>query len=749
MAKKRKAPRPTGPAEPREVDAKDARLTVKTYKDVANSEDEYWENQDRIDFDDSDDGRQSKRRRQNKEEEFLEASDEEVFEEEESDEESEQEDAAPAKGKKVKTTVLSDEEMGGEEEEEGDEGWWGSSRKDYYNADQIETEADALEEEAEAKRLQAKKLAKMSEADFAFDESEWLGTKEEAEGEEDVITEKLNEVEITEDMGPEERYKLLQSRYPEFNYLAEEFRELQPILTTFQKEAEGKPAKSLEMVKFWTLGCYVASLASYFAILTSPARDSQGVSKTISPTELRDHEVMGTLMSCREAWLKVKELKPLKSVSSTSGMLSPPEDEGEFDDLSDDDMEDFKQMLKKNKRESKAELKAKAKKEAEKAKKARAVEQSLADLSNLLETTKTATKASKKSAKVDKRDDDERSDFGDEEILEAHVAKEKAARKKSLKFYTSQIVSKSAKRADAGRNAGGDDDIPYRERLVSRPSLSHCVSASTNFSTERQASTPQRRGREARQEGQQARRRTGRGRQRRRGQGRCQAGARRGGRVLRHGGAQRGQEEGGQGGQVRGFGGGQGRPGRGGNDGRPRRQAPNQLPDPEEQGPHAASQEGEPQPACQEEDDVRGEAEEAQERQGRVQGRRGQGRIPGRTVGYQDRLGQECQTFLIGIWLSWLLDWFVVLWVYHACIDFWVVDNHGLYGNGKGGLAHGNGIMFLEHTRYLSQDTKSVICVPEVAGTGIPLFSCRCWMLSYRNVPSKCGTMGGGQKVCT
>ncbi|KAK3954206.1 Sas10 C-terminal domain-containing protein [Pseudoneurospora amorphoporcata] len=468
MAKKRKAPRPTGPAEPREVDAKDARLTVKTYKDVANSEDEYWEGQDRIDFDDSDDGRQSKRQRKDKEEEFLEASDEEVFEEEESDEESDHQDAAPAKAKKVKTTVLSDEEMGGEEEEEGDEGWWGSSRKDYYNADQIETEADALEEEAEAKRLQAKKLAKMSEADFAFDESEWLGTKEQAEEEEDVITEKLNEVEVTEDMGPEERYKLLQSRYPEFDYLAEEFRELQPILTTFQKEAEGKPAKSLEMVKFWTLGCYVASLASYFAILTSPARDSQGVSKTISPTELRDHEVMSTLMSCREAWLKVKELKPLKSVSSTSGMLSPPEDEGEFDDLSDDDMEDFKKLLKKNKRESKSELKAKAKKEAEKAKKARAVEQSLADLSNLLETTKTAAKASKKSAKADKRDDDERSDFGDEEILEAHVAKEKAARKKSLKFYTSQIVSKSAKRADAGRNAGGDDDIPYRERLRDR-----------------------------------------------------------------------------------------------------------------------------------------------------------------------------------------------------------------------------------------------------------------------------------------
>jgi U3 small nucleolar RNA-associated protein 3 len=31
-----------------------------------------------------------------------------------------------------------------EGEEEGDEGWWGSSKREYYDADNIETEADAL-----------------------------------------------------------------------------------------------------------------------------------------------------------------------------------------------------------------------------------------------------------------------------------------------------------------------------------------------------------------------------------------------------------------------------------------------------------------------------------------------------------------------------------------------------------------------------------------------------------------------------
>jgi U3 small nucleolar RNA-associated protein 3 len=317
------------------------------------------------------------------------------------------------------------------------------------------------EEEAEARRLQAKKLAKMQEADFAFDESEWLAPKDEAAEEEDVVTEVLKEVEVTEDMGPEERYKLLQSRYPEFDYLVDEFRELQPLLPTLQKEAEGKPARSLEVVKSWLLGCYVASLASYFAILTSPSRDGDGPAASLNPAELRDHEVMETLMECRDAWLKAKELKSTKSAAADSGMLSPPEE--------DLDMVDAMSAPKRRTdKVSKAEIKAKKQKAADAARKAQAVEQSLADLSTLLKSTKKGSKAAAAAAvSGDAGDDDARSDFGEEEALDARTAAEKARRKKSLKFYTSQIVQKAAKRAGAGRDAGGDMDIPYRERFVS------------------------------------------------------------------------------------------------------------------------------------------------------------------------------------------------------------------------------------------------------------------------------------------
>lgn len=307
--------------------------------------------------------------------------------------------------------------------------------------------------------MQAKKLAKMQEADFVFDEGEWLAPKEQAMEDEEIVTEVLNDAELTEDMSPADRYKLLQSRYPEFDYLVDEFRDLRPTFETLQQEAEGKPHKSLEVVKSWILGCYIASLASYFAILTSPARDGNESAKSLTPVELREHEVMETLMSCRESWLKVKGFKPvLKPLVPDTGMHSPPEDV-------DVNISDVVKPHKPKK--SKQEIKAEKEKKAAKARKAKAVEQSLADLSMLLKSTKSSKAGAASTDAVDDRIDDNRSDFGDEEALDVRSAEDKARRKKTLKFYTSQIVQKSNRRVGAGRDAGGDMDIPYRERLVS------------------------------------------------------------------------------------------------------------------------------------------------------------------------------------------------------------------------------------------------------------------------------------------
>lgn len=461
MAKKRKSSRPSGPSGPQDVDSADARLTIRTYEDIADDQEQYFMDKDKIMLDDEP---QSKRLKTNDRiEKFMEASDEEILQDE--DESDEDEDdyqelqkAAKAAQKKKKKAGGDDEEEEQGGEEEGDEGWWGASKNEYYSADAIETEADALEEEAEAKRLQKKKLADMDEADFIFDEDEWAAPAEETEEGAEVVTEELKDIEVTDDMDALERYRLLQARYPEFVPLVEEFEKLQPQLAQLQKEAEGKPAKSLEVVKHWILGCYVAALASYFAILTSPARDADEPKISLSPTELRDHEVMETLVSCREAWQKVRDLKAPKAAGE------PFDTDSAEEDLSM--IEETEEPVKKTKKklEVNGDSKKKRKAEKERLAKAKAVEESLADLSTLL----TKPKKTKKVKTAAPTHEDNNSDFGEEETLDARAAADKAAKKKSLRFYTSQIVQKASRRADAGRDAGGDADLPYRERLKDR-----------------------------------------------------------------------------------------------------------------------------------------------------------------------------------------------------------------------------------------------------------------------------------------
>jgi U3 small nucleolar RNA-associated protein 3 len=453
MGKKRKASgRNSQPSGPKELDPKDARLgPITTYKDVADSEDEYFLNQDTLMVDDEPG---TKRRRQ--QDEDMELSDEEVLGYHDSDDSDAESDhkKKPTKASSSSKKTAGDES--GDEEEDG--GWWGSSKQDYYNADKLETEADAEEEEAEAKRLQKKKLSKMTEEDFIFDGDEWLaGDAKDDEGGH-TITEVLKEVEITDDMGPKERYQLLTTRYPEFQYLAEEFETLQPVLAELKAAAKSAPGRSLEAVKYWVLGCYVASLASYFAILAAPARDVSKTSNSTNPGEMREHDVMETLVSCRQAWERVQDLHSARSFEideSDANMSDVPEA-----NINGIDVTETTKKKKKTKKD-----KADASKKAKELAKAREIEDSVADLYNLPLTNGKAKKQKKALAATQKDND---SDFGEEDALDARTAADKAARKKSLKFYTSQIAQKANRRAGAGRDAGGDMDIPHRERLRDR-----------------------------------------------------------------------------------------------------------------------------------------------------------------------------------------------------------------------------------------------------------------------------------------
>ncbi|KAI9853248.1 MAG: hypothetical protein M1830_006703, partial [Pleopsidium flavum] len=110
---------------------------------------------------------------------------------------------------------------------------------------------------------------------------------------------------------------------------------------------------------------------------------------------------------------------------------------------------------------------AQAEAEARRAERVRKTEAELAILSRLTATTsKRRPKPELLQQTLPQNEDD--SDFGEETSLTPHEAAEKAKRKKSLRFYTSQIAQKANKRDAAGRDAGGDADLPYRERLKDR-----------------------------------------------------------------------------------------------------------------------------------------------------------------------------------------------------------------------------------------------------------------------------------------
>ena len=398
----------------------------------------------------------------------------------------------------------------GSDEDDDVEGW-GPSRKDYYDADAIETEADALEEEAEARRLQQKQLQNMTEADFGFDEVDWLETGKYAEengNREGVRREILPKLEVTDAMGPEERIKVLQTSYPEFDPLAKEFLDLQAVhqeladvareaaMVTLDDGSTNVPRteelgylsnlNNFATLKHRALSAYLGSLSMYFALLTSGGQSSSDVrASAMPPQELREHTVMDTLVQCRDLWERIKDI-PLPDLSSpaqdAAANLDKVEKNAEDDTnrsqllmngridetLQSTSNERISKHQKKRIRKAKRlALTAQAEANARRQERLRQAELSLESLPDFTQmSAKMSLSKSRTAAK--EADNDNNSDFGDATSLTAHEAAEKAKRKKSLKFYTSQIAQKSNKRDGAGRDAGGDADLPYRERLKDR-----------------------------------------------------------------------------------------------------------------------------------------------------------------------------------------------------------------------------------------------------------------------------------------
>ncbi len=437
--------------------------------------------------------------------EFLQPSDEEVLayesseagsgEYDDDDDGSEMNDRVQPLSRGRRDSLAADDDE--QEEDEDEYAGWASKREDYYNADVIETEQDALEEEQEANRLQQKQLQSMTEADYGFDQDEWLDSSV-AEGEDveddEVVREVLPQVEITEDMPEEEQLKIMRIRYPEFEPLAKDFVALQsvqedlrlaaaaieavvehvqsPKATRSRTDFQWATPTPVAVIKYQALSAYLAAISMYFVVFTSTSNDSTEPVLPMPATELRDHPIMNSLVKSRKMWEQVREIAipDVAEVAEEAEQELPaptPRDEPlRVNGIANNTDLGVKPVKRKKTKAQRAAEAAHAEALAREEERRRKTEEGLADLSNLLAAT--SARKSKAVTTKGKRQDEGDSDFGDETSLTAHESAEKAKKKKTLRFYTSQLAQKANKRDAAGRDAGGDTDLPYRERLKDR-----------------------------------------------------------------------------------------------------------------------------------------------------------------------------------------------------------------------------------------------------------------------------------------
>ncbi|KIW06615.1 uncharacterized protein PV09_02329 [Verruconis gallopava] len=519
MGKKRKASSQAYNNPDRPTKPESSKLLINSYEDVADSEDEFLDNRDRILLDEG--PLAKKQRKLQEEDELLDLSDEEVlalpesededyYEDDDEDREGEQdniEENQPEQESEDGINIVSggvkvkSGKHGQDLEEEDDDEGWGDSKQDYYGADEIDTEQAALDEEAEAKRIQQKRLESLAGADMLFSLGGASAPEDDAESsddEDEIVTEQLPELEIPENLGDEERLKLLKTRYPELEAIANDWLQLHRLRDEIERDASYVP-KILELrsalnlsegaeshiatIRYTALSAYLAACAMYFAVLTSTANGTSGV-LALAPRTLREHPVIQNVLESRQMWEEVcrhprvdtaAELADLEEQAANAAKGAQRTDlaaSTAAEERRDESV--AKPKVKKSKTaKAKEDLEAEALRaasEARRAERMRQVEEGLADLSELA-VKRSSQKASKirtaPSGKLIIVDDDS-SDLGDESTLTAQELAAKAARKKSLKFYTSQIVQKANKQGSRSKDYGGDIDVPYRERLKDR-----------------------------------------------------------------------------------------------------------------------------------------------------------------------------------------------------------------------------------------------------------------------------------------
>jgi U3 small nucleolar RNA-associated protein 3 len=295
------------------------------------------------------------------------------------------------------------------------------------------------------------------------------------------------------------------------------------------KTPKGKAKDGMTYIYAQTLNAYVTSLAFWLYLRSLPEY-------VAAPEKLRQHPVMARLLKFKKTLSQFEELgfgvagekqnvigmneadeeeeedelsdEADETISDWSRGIGEADeddddDENEVGDLEDDELagllqDEYEAQNAQEKAGGGAEAalvkvispskqangtSKKAEKLKTKGKKAELIPAPLADLNaydaeqddddfaSLLAASK---KGSRGAAFEEISDADASAAFGDPTAISAQDMEEKAARKRSLKFYTSQISAKEARRGAAiskRDKLSGDMDIPYRDKQASREAV--------------------------------------------------------------------------------------------------------------------------------------------------------------------------------------------------------------------------------------------------------------------------------------
>ncbi|KAF9112586.1 hypothetical protein BGX27_003124 [Mortierella sp. AM989] len=429
----------------------------------------------------------------------YEGSEEEVFglegDEDEDDEEEDEDDLGDL-----------DDDLGRKKDDEDeldlDKASWGKSKRSYYNADEIESDEEtAKAEEEEALRLQKKRIAEMSEEDFAPEEEEtaWgaaagrgiLGDKDadraliegfdkELQGidllkakQGGVVVEKIAKAGVSK-LSKQEILKVLQNQSPELLDLVEEFKEkvevLQAIAELLQLTdllpkpyPDDKAPIPFLRLKYQTVINYLTNIAFYITLKTSPDNGA---------TDLTNHPVIDALYELKKSIVKLEKMEKKKAISeSMQDLLELLENGGESEDEDDtideeEEMRLLEEETKKAAKKSKKNKKVTAEKKTKKTSMPKEFEYNV-DLEEEFVSHNKKSKKGEKSILSEKKRNRLESDYGDlDELMDVDL-EDKAQKKRSLRDYVAKIDQSVNKRSKILKGSG-DTDIPYREKFKDR-----------------------------------------------------------------------------------------------------------------------------------------------------------------------------------------------------------------------------------------------------------------------------------------